>query len=69
MSKKRTGLIIEYKGYAVYQNGYNNHIMIIDNNGEMKYHCQKTKKCTKKELEKEVEFFLQFTEENSNDKL
>ena len=36
MSKKRTGLIIEYKGYAVYQSGYNNHIMIIDNNGEMK---------------------------------
>lgn len=67
MSKKRTGLIIEYKGYAIYQSGYDNHIMIMDENGKMVFHCQKAKKCTKKELEKEVEFFLQFTEENIND--
>ena len=55
-------MVIEYKGYVVSQSDYNNHVMIIKD-GHMVMHAQCTKKMTERELQKEVDMFLEIVKE------
>lgn len=58
-TEKGKTMLIEYKGYVVSQSSYNHHVMIAK--GEhVVYHASCTKRMSKNELRKMVDWYIDF---------